>query len=149
MLILVDPREYTSRLRLTNTTGSTKNWDVVRVLEAKEYKYIPDLMNEIQRFWKSYSFVMKTRSSTSENHPANIQSTIAHAPPPETQIIASNKNLGFNKCVNNSLCHVFLSFTSGGSVGHVNIVWCWIAITHFPCYTRWHSLAVASTQISM
>ena len=99
-LAVIEHNAYLSRskmrLRHTNTTGgivSRQKWDVVRVLEAKEYNYIPDLMSKILRFWKGSSFVMKTRSTTSENHPANIQSTIAHAPPPETQIIASNKKI--------------------------------------------------------
>ena len=38
------------------------------------------------------------------------------------------------------------SFTSNISVAQVNIVWCWIAFTYFPHYTRWHSLVVAFPQ---
>ena len=73
----------------------TKNWDVVKVLQAKEYGCIPDLMNKASQFWKESSFNMKMKGVTDDSHPTRIQSTIAHVPPPETQMIANNKKSRF------------------------------------------------------
>ena len=73
----------------------TKYWDAVKVLQAKEYGYIPDLIKEILQFWKDSSFNMKTKSVTNDSYPLHIQSAIANVPPPETQTIANNKKPQF------------------------------------------------------
>ena len=70
----------------------TKNWDVVKVMEAKEYKYIPELLGEILKYWHESTLTMRSRSSS---HPAHIQPTIAHTQPPNTCVIVNNKKSRF------------------------------------------------------
>ena len=69
----------------------TKNWDVVKILEAKEYKYIPDLMKAIQHNWEQYKIEMPIDAQ----HPTNIQRTIAHTQPPDTHTIVNKKKSRF------------------------------------------------------
>ena len=73
----------------------SRNWDVVQVLEEKEYKYIPELSNAVVKFWQESSCTMKTRNPVAANHPSHIQPTIAHTQPPETHMIVSNKKSRF------------------------------------------------------
>ena len=76
----------------------SRNWDVVKVLEAKEYKYIqyiPELSNAILKFWQESTSTMRKRNPVPANHPSHIQPTIAHTQPPETHTIVSNKKSRF------------------------------------------------------
>ena len=66
----------------------TRQWDVVKVLETKEFKYIPEMFEEVLRFWQQSSFSMKKRSTT---QPSHVIRTIAHIPPPDTCTIVANK----------------------------------------------------------
>ena len=72
----------------------TKNWDVVKVMEAKQYKYIPELMDKILKYWHESSLTMRFRSSSS-SHLAHIQPTIAHTQPPNTHVIVNTKKSRF------------------------------------------------------
>jgi len=71
----------------------TKHWDVVKVLEAKEYKYIPELMKAIQHNWEQSVFTMKSKQLVDAQHPVNIQQTIAHIQPPNTCITVNEKKI--------------------------------------------------------
>ena len=73
----------------------TRNWDVVKVLDRKEYKYIPELMTEIMTYWQQSGFNMRCRTTVPPDHPTQIQPTIAHNPPPDTHTIANNKKSRF------------------------------------------------------
>ena len=73
----------------------TKNWDAVKVMESKEYKQITDLSNEVYKYWEESEFNMKKRSVIPGNHPCNIQHTIAHTQPPETNVIVVNTKSRF------------------------------------------------------
>ena len=73
----------------------TCNWDVVKVLDRKEYKYIPELMTEIMTYWQQSGFNMHSQTTVPPNHPTRIQSTIAHNQPPDTHTIANNKKSRF------------------------------------------------------
>ena len=69
----------------------TKNWDVVKVMEAKQYKYIPELLDEILKYWHESTLTMRSRSSSSSSHLTHIQPTIAHTQPPNTHVIVNTK----------------------------------------------------------
>ena len=73
----------------------TKNWDAVKVMEAKEYKYIPDLIEEILKYWQESISTMKSKNTVDTNHPQHNQRTIAHIEPPDTHIIVSKKKSRF------------------------------------------------------
>ena len=47
----------------------TCNWDVVQVMQAKDYKYIPELLKEIFLQWESSSSNMKSRATASQDNP--------------------------------------------------------------------------------
>lgn len=68
----------------------TRQWDVVKVLEAKEFQYIPEMFGEVLKFWQQSSFSMKKRSTTLPSQ------TIAHIPPPDTCTIVTNKKSRFS-----------------------------------------------------
>ena len=73
----------------------TRNWDVVQVMEAKDYKYIPELLKEIFLLWECSTFTMKSRLTASQDDPMNIQPTIAHVQPPDTATIVNKKQSRF------------------------------------------------------
>ena len=75
----------------------TKNWDVVRVLEKKQYDYIPQLLQQIVDDWMMSDFRMKNSrcGPKDNNHPSSIQATIANVCPPETHAIVQNKKSRF------------------------------------------------------
>ena len=73
----------------------TRNWDVVEVLEAKDYKYVSELSDEVLKFWGRSTFTMRTRNTTAQDHPCSIQRTIAHTQQPDTSTIVTNKKSRF------------------------------------------------------
>jgi len=70
-----------------------RNWDAVKVMESKGYTYIKELSNAVLRYWEDSEFNIKKRYVISDNHPCNIQRTIAHTQPPETNTIVGNKKI--------------------------------------------------------
>ena len=73
----------------------TRNWDVVKVMERKEYEYIPELLDMIVKFWKESGCTTRKRNALPSNHPSHIQRTIAHTEPPNTHTIVENKKSRF------------------------------------------------------
>ena len=73
----------------------THNWDVVQLMEAKDYKYIPELLKEIFLLWECSTFTMKSCLTASQDNPINIQPTIAHIQPPDTATIVNKKQSRF------------------------------------------------------
>ena len=88
MLMWTAVQGSTSKHVSTSTTSDIenkqKNWDLVKILEAKEYKCIPDLMKAIQHNWEWSVLTMKSKHPVDAQHPVNIQRTIAHTQPPDT-----------------------------------------------------------------
>ena len=64
-------------------------------MEAKEYKYIPDLIEEILKHWQQSMYTMKSKNQVDAHHPTLIQRTIAHTQPPDTYTIVSKKKSRF------------------------------------------------------
>ena len=56
----------------------THNWDVVKVMERKEFEYIPELLEMITKFWEESGFTTRTRNALPSDHPSHIQRTIVH-----------------------------------------------------------------------
>ena len=73
----------------------TCNWDVVKVMEAKDYKYVSELSNEVLKYWGQSTFTMKKRNTTAPDHQCSIQHTIAHTQPPHTNTIVTNQKSRF------------------------------------------------------
>ena len=51
----------------------TRNWDVVKVLDRKEYKYIPELMTEIITYWIQHAFSNYCSSKSSHMDSINYR----------------------------------------------------------------------------
>ena len=64
-------------------------------MQAKDYKYIPELLKEIFLQWESSSSNMKSRTTASQDNPMNIQLTIAHVQSPDTATIVNKKQSRF------------------------------------------------------
>ena len=73
----------------------TRNWDAVKVMEAKDYKYVSELSNELLKYWEQSTFTMRTHNRISPDHPCSIQPTIAHTQPPDTNTIVTIKKSRF------------------------------------------------------
>ena len=72
----------------------TRNWDVDKVLEEKDYCYIPEVMDEILTYWQQSQFTMKSRSTSPQD--PTLPHTIAHTQPPDTATIVNRKKSRFN-----------------------------------------------------
>ena len=64
-------------------------------MEAKDYKYVSELSNEVLKYWRQSTFTMRKRNTTAPDQPCSIQRTIAHTQPPETNTIVTNKKSRF------------------------------------------------------
>ena len=73
----------------------TRNWDVVKVMERKEFDYIPEMLEVKTKFWKETACTTRKRTTLPDNHPSRIQRTIAHTEPPDTHTIVQNKQSRF------------------------------------------------------
>jgi len=89
LLAVLDHNSHLSRLPKQNSDSSlqyhrrfrqqTKNWDVVRVLEKKQYEYMPQLLQQIVDHCTSSDYLMKnSHCAAKTNHPSCIQPTIAN-----------------------------------------------------------------------
>ena len=73
----------------------TRNWDVMKVMERKEFEYIPELLESITKFWEESGFTTRTQNALHSDHPSHIQRTIAHTEAPNTHMIVQNKKSRF------------------------------------------------------
>lgn len=104
-LAVLDHNFHTSRKPYTNKSGepvfhrkyrkASKKWDITPAMEAKEYLYIPTLMDDILKCRKESSFSMKHKESLPAEHPAHIQMTIRHKQPPSTVDFRQQKSSRF------------------------------------------------------
>ena len=67
----------------------------MKVLEQKEFDYVPELLEMVVKFWKESAWTARKRTALPDNHPTSIQCTIAHSEPPDTHIIVQNKKSRF------------------------------------------------------
>ena len=67
----------------------------MKVMECKEYKYIPELLQMIVKFWEESGCTTRKRNALPSNRPSHIQCTIAHTDPPNTHTIVENKKSRF------------------------------------------------------
>ena len=89
-------------------------------MEAKQYKYIPELLDEILKYWHESTLTIRSRSSSSSSHLTHIQPTIAHTQPPNTHVIVNTKK-------SNNIMWFLVLFKA-----HVVIIWCWVVVSNFP-----------------
>ena len=68
----------------------THNWDVVKVMQKKQYTYIPEMMKEILMYWQLSDFNMKSRTITERNSRRAV-----HVQPSDTATIVNNKRSRF------------------------------------------------------
>lgn len=104
-LAILDHNAHTERSVAVNRKGNTiyhrkyrkqtKKWDVTAVKSTKEYKYIPDLMQQIFEERMMSAAPLKQPITLAQDHPAKRQRTIAHTQPDETVNIATNKSSRF------------------------------------------------------
>ena len=101
-LTVLDHNEHTERQIAINKSGGviyhrkyrkqTKKWDASPVKCDKEYKYVPDLMQLIFDERKISDHGLKYKRVKPQEHPVNIQGTIAHTIPEETSDIVKKKH---------------------------------------------------------
>ena len=58
-------------------------------MQAKDYKYIPELLKEIFLQWECSTSNMKSRTTASQDNP------VAHVQPPDTTTIVNKKQSRF------------------------------------------------------
>ena len=75
----------------------SKKWDATPLKAAKKYKYIPKLIQAVFEERKASIASLKRCATLSDNHPVNIQHTIAHLPPDNTLDIVKNKKSRFSE----------------------------------------------------
>ena len=75
----------------------SKKWDVTPLKSNKTYKYIPELIQAVFEERMVSVSSMKRPMTLPENHPANIQHTIAHLQPDNTTDIIKNKKSRFSE----------------------------------------------------
>ena len=71
----------------------THNWDVDKVLQAKEYKYIPELLNEIFSYWEHSNFNMRSCITVSLDNPTQPLHVFNHQVLPQ---LSTKRSLDFN-----------------------------------------------------
>jgi len=64
---------------------------VDKVLEEKDYCYIPEVMDEILTYWQQSQFTMKFQSTSPQD--PTLPRTIAHTQPPDTATIVNRKKI--------------------------------------------------------
>ena len=74
----------------------SKKWDASPSKQKKQYKYISELLDKIERKRTDTTFNVKTKSVLASDHPARIQRTIGHSEPPMTTDIVTKKQSRFN-----------------------------------------------------
>ena len=104
-LAILDHNAHTERENALNKNGDiiyhrkyrkqTKKWDVSPTKSNKAYKYIPELMKVILEERKGSVQNLKHRVALPQEHPANIQPTIAHTIPDKTAELVTNKRTRF------------------------------------------------------
>jgi len=102
-LAVLDHNEHTERPNAVNKKGDiiyhrkyrkqTKKWDASSVKCDKEYKYVPDLMQMIFEEHKLSDHGLKHKRTRPQEHPMNIQETIAHSMPEKTSEIVKKETL--------------------------------------------------------
>ena len=74
----------------------SKKWDVTPVKVKKDYKYIPELISAIFEARKESHGTLRAKKYVQDDHPVNIQATIAHCLSQPTTDIVSNKKSRFS-----------------------------------------------------
>lgn len=113
----------------------THNWDVVKVMQAKDYIYIPKLLKEIFLHWDSSSSNMKSRTTW-------IFSKLLHMSSLLRQLQLSKRDLDFNNN-NNVDCLQTLINSWVVNVG------CRIVVLNLPHHTRSNNLSDAPSQVTV
>ena len=100
-LAVLDHNAHTGRENALNHNGDiiyhrkyrkqTKKWDVTPTKSKKLYKYIPELMRAILEERKVLAHNLKHQVTLHQEHPSNIQATIAHIIPDATAQLVKNK----------------------------------------------------------
>jgi len=85
LLTVLDHNSHLGRLPKQNSDCSlqyhrrfrrqTKNWDVVRVLEKKQYEYMPRLLQQIVDHWTSSDYLMEKFLLWGQNQSSFMHST--------------------------------------------------------------------------
>lgn len=104
-LAVLDHNAHTTRENALNHNGDiiyhrkyrkqTKKWDVTPTKSKKLYKYIPELMRAILEERKVSVHNLKHQVTLHQEHPTNIQATIAHIIPDATAQLVKNKRTRF------------------------------------------------------
>ena len=105
-LAVLDHNSHTEREVATTVSGDqkyhrkyrrqSKKWDVTPVKCKKDYSYIPQLMATIFEACDESVRPLKSKQSLRQDHPENIQNTIAHIPPELTATIVVTKRSRFS-----------------------------------------------------
>lgn len=91
---MLDHSGHCERVTVVSTKGEQVYHQkyVTPLKTVKKFKYIPELIQAVFEEWKAYISSMKCCCATlSENHPINIQHTIAYLEPGNTIDIVKNK----------------------------------------------------------
>lgn len=71
----------------------SKKWDVTPTLKSKTFAYIPDIIREVEMERERNGFKIKNQVELHSDHPARIQSTIAHTVPlPTSELVLKKKS---------------------------------------------------------
>lgn len=105
-LAVLDHNAHLERAAATNIRGEqiyhrkyrkqSKKWDAAPLKDRKGYKYIPELIAAIFEQRKQSTITLKRTMPLPDNHPVNIQATIAHTQPGDTADIVKNKKSRFS-----------------------------------------------------
>ena len=74
----------------------SKKWDAAPLKDRKDYKYIPELIAAKYEHRKQSTITLKRTMRLPDDHPINIQATIAHTQPGDTADIVKNKRSRFS-----------------------------------------------------
>lgn len=106
-LAVLDHNAHSEREAAVSTKGEqlyhrkyrkqSKKWDVTPLKTTKTYKYIPELIQAVFEERKASISSMKRPATLPEEHPTNIQHTIAHTQPNNTADIVKNKKSRFSQ----------------------------------------------------
>lgn len=108
-LAVLDHNAHLQRKGATNSKGEqiyqrkyrkqSKKWDVTPLKEDKQYSYIDEMMLAVFEEQKKTCIPLKRSLPLPDEHPQNIQGTIAHTQPNNTSDIVKNKKSRY--CHNN------------------------------------------------
>ena len=84
------------RTEISYTRKQSKRWDASPSKQKKQYKYIPELLDKIERERTDTTFNVKTKSVLPADRPTRIQRTIGHSEPPITIDTVTKKQSRFN-----------------------------------------------------